>query len=895
MREYDMLLVKPTWNSLQIQGSGLNLLALPRDMGLENQEVDEFEILGMEKPELFVQSLENVTYEKPNVLKKIQVLIPLPENNIETLDNFKIRGVKKEPEVKIVEKIVEKKETMKIVPNKILQLDQFLIKGKVKPNIKKVSKLDTLFIKGKEKVDNKKQINLDKFDIKGKEKEDIKIVALDEFLIKGKEKVENIQIMKPDKIQLKGKERKVALNTIIKIDKIKIEGLEREVIEEKAPEENIEENVVEISILTKQKIVTPNQISKLERFKITGAEEKKVEPNKIINLDRFKIMGVVVKKKNEVNNLDNFRFSAIKKEDNKIDVVKGDNIIESIDKINLGALIKEENMIDNIDKFNISGLVKVKEENKIEYKDNINFKGFVKESNKIKNLDRFNILGIPKKDNKINNLERFRFSGKVKEDNEIDNLDNLRFSAIKKIEVPNQIKQIERFEIKGIQKSIEEEYIPVKRKGFAEKIKKTIKKKDGEKKDVSVSVDEKKIELHPQNTESLVISRAYTTKQTEKIFHQFNNLNVGQNSIVSLYGTPKKVTKVEHQKIVSKGEQTKVIEKLIEKDWNQFIKPVKTTKLLLRNAYDKVRVPKQQIIEKKEVVTVEQVEKKEIPQVIERVGTIEIISEQKKPKIPKKEIVEKEEIEVVEKIYKNWNDEIKAVKSTILNIEGKPKLQIVQKKVETQVINKEEKPVEKEKIEFDIESFALNIQDSGKKFRETLYIENAAFDLEGNKGMILKEGPAKTIKITKEVALVPSKTHEINLKSKLPNKIIEKVISKKEEEVEKTIVKNWNDLIRPSRANDVTIIQKTPKKVVQEKTIIKEERKVSKEFKETPKPKVVLKSVKENKLFINGIKPKQVQQVFVEKKKEINWNDINTLSKGSSFNYLNRKKTVSGN
>ena len=27
MREYDMLLVKPTWNSLQIQGSGLNLLA----------------------------------------------------------------------------------------------------------------------------------------------------------------------------------------------------------------------------------------------------------------------------------------------------------------------------------------------------------------------------------------------------------------------------------------------------------------------------------------------------------------------------------------------------------------------------------------------------------------------------------------------------------------------------------------------------------------------------------------------------------------------------------------------------------------------------------------------------------------------------------------------------
>jgi len=113
MREYDMLLVKPTWNSLQIQGSGLNLLAIPRDMGLENQEVDEFEILGMEKPELYVQSLEQISYEKPSVLQKIQVLIPLPENNIDKLDNFKIRGIKKEPEVKIVEKIVEKKETKK--------------------------------------------------------------------------------------------------------------------------------------------------------------------------------------------------------------------------------------------------------------------------------------------------------------------------------------------------------------------------------------------------------------------------------------------------------------------------------------------------------------------------------------------------------------------------------------------------------------------------------------------------------------------------------------------------------------------------------------------------------------------------------------------------------------
>ena len=95
-REYDMLLVKPTWNSLQIQGSGLNLLAIPRDTGLENQEVDEFEILGMEKPELFIESLETISYEKPTILQKIQVLIPLSENKIDNektlLNYFEIYG-----------------------------------------------------------------------------------------------------------------------------------------------------------------------------------------------------------------------------------------------------------------------------------------------------------------------------------------------------------------------------------------------------------------------------------------------------------------------------------------------------------------------------------------------------------------------------------------------------------------------------------------------------------------------------------------------------------------------------------------------------------------------------------------------------------------------------------
>ena len=61
-----MLLVKPTWNALQIQGSGLNLLAVKKDTSLENQEIDEFEILGKDRPKLSMQSQNKIT-----ILKKI--------------------------------------------------------------------------------------------------------------------------------------------------------------------------------------------------------------------------------------------------------------------------------------------------------------------------------------------------------------------------------------------------------------------------------------------------------------------------------------------------------------------------------------------------------------------------------------------------------------------------------------------------------------------------------------------------------------------------------------------------------------------------------------------------------------------------------------------------------
>jgi hypothetical protein len=251
-REYDMLLVKPTWNSLQIQGSGLNLLAIPRDIGLENQEVDEFEILGMEKPELYIESIEPISYDKPNVLQKIQVLIPIPDNNIQKQENWSIKG----------------KQKPKVIPNKLMKNDRFRIYGlekeekKVVPN--KVMKNDRFRIYGLEKEEKKVEPN--------------KVMKNDRFRIYGLEKEEKVvepnRVMKNDRFRIYGLEKEekvVEPNRIMKSDRFRIYGLEKE-----------------------EKIVEPNKVMKNDRFRINGIPkvEKVVEPNKVMKNDRFRIYGL---------------------------------------------------------------------------------------------------------------------------------------------------------------------------------------------------------------------------------------------------------------------------------------------------------------------------------------------------------------------------------------------------------------------------------------------------------------------------------------------------------------------------------------------------------------------------------------------------------------------------
>ena len=245
----------------------------------------------------------------------------------------------------------------------------------------------------------------------------------------------------------------------------------------------------------------------------------------------------------------------------------------------------------------------------------------------------------------------------------------------------------------------------------------------------------------------------------------------------------------------------------------------------------------------------------------------EIISPQP---IQTQQVIEKEEIETVEKIYRNWNDEIKAIKSTTLIVEGKkkewndlimeenienyifgsrPKQTItVQEKIEKEIVQEKEK----EKEEFLTEKYAFNIISDNKKIQGPLLIEeNNRFYIEGTKSLILKEGPAETIKVTKELILIPSRISQFIIKSQ----------PKKQEKIEE--VKKVEIIEEKRQSNKIEVI------------------------------KPILKTVKENTFFIQGIKPKQVQQVHqiktvqVEKHDNIitkNWNDINALSKECNFN-----------
>jgi len=229
-REYDMLLVKPTWNSLQIQGSGLNLLAVSKDTGLENQEIDEFEILGKEKPKLSMQSLNKMTILKTILLKekpkpkliaqsenkitilkavipqKKEIVVTVPENSIRKGERFGYKGIKKKPEIKYIERFI--KENKEFVPNEVEIINRIELKGEEKVAEVQVEEKKVEVLVEKKVVPNE-IIENDRFMFKGKVKEEI-------VQVKRKGFVENMNktVITKEKIEEKKEEpKKIVLET----------------------------------------------------------------------------------------------------------------------------------------------------------------------------------------------------------------------------------------------------------------------------------------------------------------------------------------------------------------------------------------------------------------------------------------------------------------------------------------------------------------------------------------------------------------------------------------------------------------------------------------------------------------------------------------------------------
>ena len=338
-REYDMLLVKPVWDSLKIQGSGLNFLALPRNNELENQEIDEFEILGT-KPE------------------KINVLIPIAENNMQKIANLEIIGkVKMKPDFKIKKERIKLEGIPKKEPinwnevNRQIKTTKLLLKRnyeKIEPKkeidwneLLKPFKTTKLAIKGLVKKEvPMKMVKKDKINFfysapeKGTEKLDIEKFSLALFALrKG--------IKKQLKVVKEIEKKKV---TLIKnrIDSINIFGLKQEIIlipsstqNIKLVSETIEVNknwdeknkVMKTRILNiPKKIKTENKIGKkVVNIEIKSQSKKEIifKPIKTCKLFIKRIEKQLVKKPSlkESNENKIFIRSIPKQEEKKKDTI----------------------------------------------------------------------------------------------------------------------------------------------------------------------------------------------------------------------------------------------------------------------------------------------------------------------------------------------------------------------------------------------------------------------------------------------------------------------------------------------------------------------------------------------------------------------------------------------
>jgi hypothetical protein len=191
----------------------------------------------------------------------------------------------------------------------------------------------------------------------------------------------------------------------------------------------------------------------------------------------------------------------------------------------------------------------------------------------------------------------------------------------------------------------------------------------------------------------------------------------------------------------------------------------------------------------------------------------------------------------------------------------------------------------KEKEEFVVESFALNLTESIKGFGP-LFIENDGFYLEGNKGMVLKEGPAQTIQIKKEQILLPSKSEGFNIVTEV----------KKEE-----LVSSHENRLQINAQYTVKFDHKENVKIVEK---IIEKKKDWNQFNVTEKSNFnIIKNIKKIELIkqviatleLKGKEMPEVKTQIIEKEKIKTiikeWNDLLT-QQNTRFGLLAKPKII---
>ena len=362
-----------------------------------------------------------------------------------------------------------------------------------------------------------------------------------------------------------------------------------------------------------------------------------------------------------------------------------------------------------------------------------------------------------------------------------------------------------------------------------------------------------KLPNSPQCVDEFEIPREYDMLLVKP---SWNNLQI-QGSGINLLSIPRDI-KLENQEI----DEFEIIskKKIIQ---NIQIGKIESIELIGKEKEKEEYVPikRKGFVEKinKTVITKKEEKKEEIkpiekkPLEIKNISNIEI----------KREYETIKPI-VLEKI--DWNKMTRPIKSTKLIIHG--------------II-----PKEKEKEELVTENFAFNIAETNKRFKKIIIYENGGFDIEGNKGMILKEGPAQTIQIKKEQILLPSKNerfdlineikkpeliianenriqingqYEIKMDSKENIKIIEKIIEKKINWNEFNIIEH-NDLIISQQKPEINLIKQISSII----TLLGEE---------IPQPQ---KEIKEKIIKISTTK---------------DWNDLLKIQRFAKFGLLGKPK-----